>query len=292
MSRVVSIDGQIVPAERATVSVFDRGFLYGDGIFESIRVYAKRPFAKEEHFARLARSATALRIPLPVSVEVIGRELEEAVRASGEDEAYVRIMLTRGVGSRPSLVPDSPLTATRVLLVEPLRVPPREVYAKGVSAVTLKWGRFTAPGVAAKSLPYVMNYLALEEARGRGADEAIFVGPDGLVREATTANVFVVDEDGALVTPTDGPQVLGGITRGQILDLAVTLGFSCAMRPVPQASLASAREVFLTSSIREVLSVVKVDGVQVGEGKPGDFARTLHSALRLRAGAKGPNPWE
>jgi branched-chain amino acid aminotransferase len=292
VSRIVSIDGHIVPPERAVVSVFDRGFLYGDGIFESIRVYGGRPFAREEHLARLVRSAASLRIPLPVPIDALGRELDEAVRASGQDDAYVRVMLTRGVAPRPALVPEAPLTATRVLLVEPLRTPPREMYAHGVSAVTLKWGRFTAPGTAAKSLPYVTNYLALEEARSRGADEAIFVGPDGLVREATTANVFVIDEDGALVTPTDGPHVLGGITRGQILDLAVTLGFSCSMRPVPHASLTSAREVFLTSSIREVLSVVKVDGAPVGNGKPGDLTRTLHAALRFRAGAKGPNPWE
>jgi branched-chain amino acid aminotransferase len=158
--------------------------------------------------------------------------------------------------------------------------------------VTLRGGRFSGPGSAAKSLPYLASILALQEARSRGAEEAIFVAPDGMIREAATANVFVLDDRGALVTPSDGPQVLGGITRSHIIDLACTLGLSCAIRPVELASLATAREVFLTSSVREVMSVVRVDGSAIGAGVPGDVARTLHIALRVRAGAAGSNPWE
>jgi branched-chain amino acid aminotransferase len=291
VTRVVSIDGEIVPPERATVSVFDRGFLYGDGIFESLRVYAGRPFALTEHLARLGRSAAALGIPLPIPLAGFAHDVQAAISASGEAEAYVRIMLTRGTSDVPSLMPAGPLTATRVILVEPLRLPPRQPYASGVTAITLRWDAWTAPA-SAKVIPYLTSLLALQEAKVRGAAEAIFVDRGGLVREAATANVFAVMADGRLVTPSEGPGVLGGITRGQVLDLAVTLGLSCSVSVLELEALARAQEVFLTSSIREVVSVVAVDGAAIGAGTPGQVARTLHSALRVRAGASGPSPWE
>jgi len=293
VSGVVSINGVITPPERAVVSVFDRGFLYGDGVFETLRAYRGKVFAKEEHLARLGRSAAALRITLPVSQAELGRELDEAIEASHERDAYARVVVTRGVTRPPALVRTGDGgAATRVVLVEPLRLPPRDVYVRGLRAITLAWGRATDPSASAKALPYVTNLLALDEARARGADEALFVGADGALREAATANVFVVDADGTLVTPSEGPGVLGGITRGHVIDLACTLGFSCAVRHVPREAFARAREMFLTSSVREIVSVVAVDGAPVGAGTPGEVTRTLHAALRVRAGASGPLPWE
>jgi branched-chain amino acid aminotransferase len=291
---VIAIDGAIVPPERAVVSVLDRGFLYGDGLFESLRVYGGRPFAGDQHIARLARSARALGISLPVSEVQLAAELETAIRASGLDEAYVRITVTRGRGEEPSLVAPAGLLATRVVLVEPLRAPPVAVYRDGVRACTVAWSRGADGGPASnvKLLSYVPSLLALEQARARGADEAIFVGPDGIVRDASTSNVVAVNQDGTLVTPPDGPGVIGGITRDQVLHLAGAMGARCSLRPVRLADLLAAREVFLTSSIREIASVVRIDDQPIGMGAPGQMARALHRAYRQRAGAHGLAPWE
>jgi branched-chain amino acid aminotransferase len=291
---VITIDGAIVPPERAVVSVLDRGFLYGDGLFESLRVYGGRPFAADQHIARLARSAGALGIALSVSEVQLAAELAAAIRASGLDEAYVRITVTRGKVDEPSLVAPEGLRATRVVLVEPLRAPPAGVYRDGVRACTVAWSRGPDGGPASnvKLLSYVPSLLALEQARTRGADEAIFVGSDGFVRDASTSNVVAVNADGTLVTPSDGPGVIGGITRGQILDLALTMGMRCSLRPVRLADVLEAREVFLTSSIREIASVVRIDEQPIGAGVPGEVARALHRAYRQRAGARGPAPWE
>lgn len=178
MRGVISIDGAIVPPERAVVSVLDRGFLYGDGLFESLRVYAGRPFAREEHVARLARSAAAIGIVLPVPEAQLVAEIDAAARASGFAEAYVRITVTRGATDEPSLVAPAGLRATRVILVAPLRTPPAAVYRDGLRACTVAWSRGPDGGPAStvKLLSYVPSLLALEQARTRGADEAIFVG--------------------------------------------------------------------------------------------------------------------
>jgi branched-chain amino acid aminotransferase len=294
VTRIVSIDGEIVPPSRAVVSVLDRGFLYGDGVFETLRVYRGRPFARDEHMARLVRSCAAIRIPLPAPVETIARELDLAIESSTLTDAYARVTVTRGVDERTSLVPGPDMRACRVVLVEPLMLPPKAVYAEGLRAITLSWTRAPDGGAAsrAKLLSYVTSMVAIEEARARGADEAIFVGPDASVRDASTSNVFLVDDAGKLITPPDGAGVLGGITRSQVLDLACALGMSSSITPVVVADLMRAREVFLTSSLREIASVVSINGKPIGSGVPGEIARTLHRAYRLRAGAGGPPPWE
>jgi branched-chain amino acid aminotransferase len=203
-------------------------------------------------------------------------------------------MITRGHAPEPSLVPSEQLRATRVIVVQPVRLPPASAYSRGISAITLGWGRDGSggPAASAKMLSYVTSILALEEARARGAEEAIFVGPDRNVRDASASNLFLLDGIGRLVTPPEGPGVLGGITRGHVLDLACSLGLTCAIEAVSLSSLTLAREVFLTSSVRELVSVVRVDGGAIGSGVPGETARALHRALRYRAGATSAPPWE
>jgi branched-chain amino acid aminotransferase len=293
MTHVVSIDGVVVAPEAAVVSVRDRGFLYGDGVFETIRVYGGKAFALGRHMARLASSAAALRLPMPVSPDVVAREVEAAIAASGELEATARVTITGGPQDEPGLARRDGAHATRVILVDPLVPPPRAIYADGLRAITLAWTRTLdpPPAAAAKALPYVTPILAIEEARARGADDAIFVD-GGLVREATTSNVVLVREDGVLATPPSGPGVLPGITCAQLLDLACDLGLSCAVGMVTTRELASAREVFLASTVRELAPVVAIDGNPVGDGKPGQVTRTLHRALRVRAGARWAAPWE
>jgi branched-chain amino acid aminotransferase len=294
MSRVVSIDGSVVTAERAVVSVFDRGFLYGDGVFESMRVYGGRAFACGEHLARLARSARALDFEVPVDAHALEGEVARAIAASGLAEAYVRVMVTRGPSESVTLTPSGVATPTRVVIVEALRLPAKDVYTRGLRAVHVGWsrGQEGGPAAGAKVLSYVASLAALREARARGAEEAIFVARDGSVRDASAANVVAVTPNGALVSPADGAGVLGGITRGHVFDLACTMGLSCSLQTVTLEELRAAREVFLTSSIREIASVVSIDGRTVGDGAPGAVARALHRAYRMRAGATGAAPWE
>ena len=224
----------------------------------------------------------------------LSRELSAALDAAAEPEAYARIMITRGAAPEISLAPPSGPGAHPGHPRSARAAASAEVYSRGLRVITLPWDRGGARGPAgqAKLLSYVASILALEEARARDADEAIFVGPGDVVRDATASNVFVVDGAGRLVTPSEGPGVLGGITRGQVLDLACTLGLTCGVETVSRRALAEAREVFLTSSVREIVSVVRLDGAAIGEGAPGQTARTIHRALRLRAGATGAAPWE
>ena len=294
MTRAVSIDGELVPPERAVISVFDRGFLYGDAVFETLRVYRGHPFARSEHLARLERSCAALRIALPVPVEVLAREIAQVVAAFGTVDAYLRVTITRGPSERTSLLPGNEPRASRIIAIEPLTLPPKATYVDGLRAITLPWTRAGegSPASEAKLPTYVTSLLAIEEARSRGAHDAIFVSHDGRVRDASTANVFLVDDDGRLVTPSEGKGVLGGITRGHVLDIGCALGFSVAVAPLGVDELLRAREVFLTSSLREIASVVAIDGKPVGAGVPGEIARSLHRAYRLRCGADGPPPWE
>src|SRR6185312_2389372 len=196
---------------------------------------------------------------------------------------YVRVTLTRGaMQGAVSLAPRGALRATRVILVEPLTLP-RATYATGLRAITLAWPRAAehGPTSQAKLLPYVTSLLALDEARARGAADAIFLD-GGQVREAATSNVFIVEDERTLATPPDGPGVFGGITRAHVLDLALTLGLSCAVRSIRPSELANAREVFLTSSVREIAPVVAIDDKPIGPGAPGDVTRLLHRALRVR----------
>jgi branched-chain amino acid aminotransferase len=291
VTRIASINGVITAPERAVVSIYDRGFLYADGVFETMRAYGGRVFAIADHLTRLAKSAAALRMTLPIAPEELAREVVVALAASGEAEAVVRLMVTRGAPAEPSLVPRQEARGTRVVLVEPLTPFARATYADGLRVITLAWPRDESPAAIAKQLAYVTSFLALHEARARGADDAIFVeGPQ--VREAATANVFVVRDDGVLATPLDGPGVLGGITRSHVVDLASSLGISCSISSVATTEMGRAREVFLTSSVREIAPVVAIDGKAVGAGTPGEITRAVHRAYRARIGAPGPPPWE
>jgi branched-chain amino acid aminotransferase len=294
VSGAVSIDGVVIAPERAVVSVFDRGFLFGDGVFESLRVYGGRAFAASEHIARLARSAGVLGFTLPVGGRDLEAELDAAIAASSLEDAYARVILTRGAANPVSLAPPAEPTPTRVILVQPLRVPSRAVYAAGLRAVTLPLspGAEGGPASRAKLLSYTASILALERARAQGAEEAIFVTAEGFVCDASTSNVVVVRGDGSLVTPPDGPGVLAGITRGHVVDLARAMGAPCSFEPVTLAELIDAREILLTSSVREIVSVVSLDGRAIGDGAPGEKARSLHRAYRQRAGAREGAPWE
>jgi branched-chain amino acid aminotransferase len=291
--KAVVIDGHLLGPDDAKVSVYDRGFLFGDGVFEVLRTYGGGLFAWDEHYARLRRSAERVFIDVPVDGATLRSEVERALAATGNDESNVRIVLTRGMGP-VTLDPGAAGAPLRVVLVEPVVAPPREAYAAGIAAVTIRTQR-TADGTAAsgaKVTNYLESLLAVREAKAQGAEEALVVDGRGDVVEGATSNVFVV-KGGRLKTPPVDAGILAGITRAHVLDAATAAGVPVDQRTLRPEDLYEADEVFVTSSIREVLPVVRVDGRAIGAGVPGPVARALHRAFRVAAGlGDRPMPWE
>src|SRR6185437_535272 len=291
MTRIASIDGALSQPDEAKVSVYDRGFLYGDSVFETIRTYAGEPFALDEHMARLARSAAKVGIAMPLPPADFGMEVRRAVRAARNPESSARIMLTRGSGPL-GLDPALAAAPLRVVLVEPLAPPPAALYRDGVAVVTVRTERAADAAQGAKVGNYLASMLALKEAKSRGAHEALILDTAGHVVEGTTSNVFVVRR-GEITTPPEQANILPGITRAHLLDVAAELGRPVHLAALTPADLASADEVFISSSLREVLSVVRVDDRPVGGGRPGPVTRALHAAFRARVGLGGePMPWD
>lgn len=309
MSRLVSIDGALHAPDDAKVSVYDRGFLYGDSVFETIRTYAGKCFALGEHMARLERSAALVAIPMPISADAFAAEILAAVSASQSPggpgdaspagpaapdapaERYVRVMLSRGMGPL-GLDSSAAVAPLRVILVEPLQTPAPELYRDGVAVITVRTERAADAAHGAKVGNYLASLLALRAARAAGAHEALVLDAHGRIIEGTTSNVFLV-QGGALVTPPEEAGILAGITRAHLFDVARSEGIPVRLASFTPEDLASADEAFLSSSIREVLSIVRIDGRAIGAGMPGRVTRALHVAFRQRVGLGAePMPWD
>jgi branched-chain amino acid aminotransferase len=291
MTRLACVDGELLAPEEAKVSVYDRGFLYGDSVFETIRTYGGRPFALEEHVRRLERSSELVGIDLPVAPSVLAEEIERAIVAGGNEETYVRVMITRGVGPL-GLDPTHVARAFRVIFIEPLTPLPVAMYRDGVSVITYRTERASDAAHGAKVGNYLAGMMALRVARKTGAHEALILDVAGRVTEGTTSNVFIVRGQ-TIFTPPDDAGILLGITRAKIIELAPQIGLSVKFSPLTVMELLAADEVFLSSSIREILPVVRIDGTQVGQAKPGPTTRALHAAFRQAVGlGNGAAPWD
>lgn len=280
MNRIAVVDGAVSPLSEAKVSVLDRGFLYGDSVFETLRTYAGVPFALDRHLARLERSASLAHIRMPLPRRALSREVTEAVASTGNRESYVRIMVTRGTGEL-GLDPGLAGTPARVVIVTPLVPPQAAVYERGISAVTIALRR-SADGTeaaGAKIGNYLVSVLAMGKAREAGAAEALLVDGGGRIVEGATSNVFFV-EGGALITPPEEAGILPGITRAIVLEVASALAVPVRLRCPAVTELPTFDEVFISSSIRELVAVVRVDDVAVGNGAPGPMYRGLLAAFR------------
>lgn len=291
----VALNGALVPPERATVSVLDRGFLYGDGVFETIRTYRGVPFRLREHAERLAWSADRVGMDLPLTVpDIVGevgalvREVQSLLPRS--TELVARLMVTRGEGPL-GLDPAGASDPLRVLIVQPFRGLPSQAYREGVDVVCFPTHRPSDAALGAKVQNYLESILALRHARQAGAHEALIVSGDGCVIEGTTSNVLYVRGD-ELVTPPDYETLLPGITRRIVLDLAQRVELRVRQQRTSPADLAAADEVFLTSTLRELLPVVRIDGHLIAEGRPGPMTRRLQEQFRESEGLPGPAPWE
>jgi branched-chain amino acid aminotransferase len=284
----VSIDGQIVDSGEARVSVFDRGFLYGDSVFEVFRTYGGVPFGQREHLERLQRSADRLMISMPVSVETLSSEVDATLDAAGEGEWYVRVVVTRGTGPLTYDL-STAIAPLRVIIAAPVSVPPAEHYEQGIAVSLLHASRPTDDERAsgAKASNYLANLLAVHEAKQEGAQEALMLGRRGQILEGASSNLFIV-KDGKVRTPELEPGILMGITRAAVLAAAAAEGIGVEEAEVRPEDLYGADEAFITSSIREVMPVVSADGRTIGSGVPGPVTKRLHEAyLRTVAQATG-----
>lgn len=284
----VSIDGRIVDSADAQVSVFDRGFLYGDSVFEVFRTYEGVPFAEREHLERLARSAEVLMIPMPASIDALSSEIGAVLEAAGSGDWYVRAVITRGTGPL-TYDPSTAVRPLRVIIVAPLSLPPAQHYEGGIAVALLRASRPTDDERAsgAKASNYLANLLAVHEAKQLGAQEALMLGRRGQILEGASSNLFVVKE-GKVRTPEPEPGILVGITRATVLAAAASEGIEIEETEVRPEDLYEADEAFITSSIREVMPVVSADGRRIGSGTAGPVTKRLHGAyLRVVSAATG-----
>ncbi len=278
MTEIVSIDGHITPAKEAFVPVLNRGFLYGDSVFEVLRTYAGKPFAEKEHLNRLSASCERLLIDMPVSLSTLSQDIHAALTGAGNTESYIRIIITRGAG--PVLLDlRTAERPTRVIIVLPFSVQPPEIYQQGVniSLVTNSRAMDGSRASGAKASNYQPNMLALHEAKQRGSYESIFVGVHGDVSEGASSNLFIV-KNGNIITPPVRSGLLEGITRRYVIEVAQTLNKRVIESALFPSDLYTANEVFITSTLREVVPVVAVDNQKIGNGLPGPVTQeVLHS---------------
>jgi branched-chain amino acid aminotransferase len=260
----VWIDGQITSGAEARIPVFDHGLLYGDGLFEALRINSGRVFRMEKHLARLAAGAKAMGIELPGGLEGMQQVVLETARAHAEPDAYVRLIVTRGDGGL-GVDPSSCPRPRVICIVGRIQLYPAEKLVRGIDLVTVSLRRPPADSLdpRVKSLNYLTNVLSRREATLRGADEALVLNHDGLVAEASVANVFAV-LSGELVTPPATQGALEGITRGALLELAKEHGIACSERPIGRFDLFAADEVFLSGTAARVVPVATLDGQAIG----------------------------
>lgn len=275
---LVHIGGRLCPPEEAKISIFDRGFLYGDSVYETVSTMYGRLFALAQHLDRLERSALRIGLRAPPRATIEGAVIE-TVQAAANAESRVRIMLTRGVG-KMDLDPASADDTQLIVVVMPFQPLPRALYEAGASAAIVSVVRNDPRAIdpAIKSGNYLNNVLALGEARRQGAHEALLCASDGSVAEGASSNLFMV-KDGEVRTPGLDVGILEGITRGQVLALARANGVPTRETRLRPDELRGADEAFITSATRAVLPVTRIDGAPVGEGGPGPITRRLMQLL-------------
>ncbi len=284
----VWIDGEIVEGAEARIPVLDHGFLYGDGIFEGIRIYAGRVFRLDDHLARLGTAARCTGIELPGGIEAIREVVLATARAFGRDEAYVRLVVSRGeggLGVDPTLCPEPRV----VCIVDAVRLYEPELLSRGLALRTSSLRRAPADALdpRVKSLNYMTSALAKREARLAGADEALLLNAQGHIAEAAVANLFVV-RDGALQTPPATDGALEGITRRTLLELARADGMAAEERTLGRFDVMAADEVFLSGSGAGIAPVGSLDGQPVGAPGPGPVTKHLIDRFAAFAQEAGP----
>jgi len=295
MAATVNVNGRVSDQEHAVISIFDHGFLYGEGVYETLRTYNGQPFLFERHMRRLRKSAGMLALSVPMTDTEIDARFRETMRAAGlgdapDREAYIRILLTRGIGEL-TYDPAATPTPSVVVIVKPNVHPPQDVFERGVK-VSLVGVIRNHPGTVnplIKSNSLLNNALAMQEALRHGSFEGVMRNYKGELAECTQSNLFIV-KDGAALTPPIDAGLLPGITREFLFEIGATAGIPVREAVLKDEDLLGADEAFLTSTTREVVPIVKVDDRTVGSGKPGPITHALLEAYRLGADALTARP--
>ena len=287
MSATVSVNGRISSAREAVISVFDHGFLYGEGIYETMRTYSGRPFLYDRHMRRLRNSARMIVLELPFTDEALAGQIRDTMAAADfrGGEAYIRVLVTRGVGEL-TYDPAATPRPSVIIIVKPQVDPPAEAYDKGVRVVLVDVVRNHPDTVnpMIKSNNLLNSALAAQEAIRRGGFEGIMRNYRGELSECTTSNLFIV-RDGAALTPPLTAGLLPGITREFLFDVGRDVGIHVREEVLRDDDLFGADEAFLTSTTREVLPIVTVDDRTIGNGRPGPVTKKLLEGFRKHAWA-------
>ncbi|OHD60296.1 MAG: branched-chain-amino-acid transaminase [Spirochaetes bacterium GWF1_49_6] len=287
MSKWVWLNGQLVEREKAAISVFDHGILYGDGVFEGIRFYDRKVFKLDEHINRLFNSAKIIMLDIPYSKDEIKKAILLCCRESGLSDGYIRPVVTRGAGAL-GLAPWRCSNPSMFIIVDTLQLYPKEFYDNGMPIVTVATRRNIPEALnpMIKSLNYLNNIMAKIEAKNAGAEEAIMLNNDGYVAECTGDNIFII-RNNFIYTPPVSAGSLPGITMGAVVQLAADMGVKTVEKLFTRAEMYISDECFLTGTAAEVVPVIQIDGRVIGDGKPGVLTRKLVAAFHDYARKSG-----
>jgi len=292
LERKIYLNGELVPEAEAQVSVFDHGYLYGDGIFEGIRAYNGRVFKLEEHIKRLYSSARSIMLDIPMEPEEIKEKILETIRANELEDAYIRVVISRGIGDL-GLDPRKCEQPTTVIIASEIELYDQSLYEKGLKVKTVPTRRngpeMVNPRI--KSLNYLNNIMARIEANLVGAPEAIMLNEQGYVAECTGDNIFIIEDD-SLITPPPYAGILKGIKRGVTMEIAEEMGLDVREVQFTRYDLFNAEECFLTGTAAEVIPVVEVDGRKISKGVPGEYTKKIIKKFRELAASSGVRVYE
>ncbi|MFQ5429397.1 MAG: aminotransferase class IV [Phycisphaerae bacterium] len=271
----VYLNGNILPASEARISIFDPGFTHAAGLFETLRIYGGRPMRPRQHLQRLADSAAVLGMAIRPDVPDILTGIDRVLRANRLADARVRIVLTPGRLDRPGLAEDGPATPTLLIVAGPVQTYPEQLYEQGMRVCISPYKQNPLDPLAGhKTLAYLPRLMAIKDAADRGCAEALWFTTDNRLAEASTRNVFLV-VDGTLATPPIETPILPGTVRSAVIELAEANGLPVEQRAIDIDALLGAREVFLTGSVLEIMPVTSIEKHRVGEGVPGDITKRL-----------------
>jgi D-alanine transaminase len=269
----IYLNGEFMPIEEAKVSVLDRGFIFGDGVYEVIPVYSRKAFRLPEHLRRLQHSLDGIKLANPHSDAEWTRIIGELVARNGNEDQYLYLHITRGVAKRDHAFPNPPVAPTVFAMTSPLPAPSAGLLSTGIHCITVEDNRWLRCDI--KSIALLPNVLLRQMAVEAGCAEAILIRDDSFMTEGAASNIFVV-KDGRLLAPPKDNLMLPGITYDVVLEIAAANGIPYEVRRVMKEELFAADELLLTSSTKEVLAITRLDGKPVGDGKPGAMFARLH----------------
>lgn len=283
----VYIDGKFLPKEDAKISVFDHGLLYGDGVFEGIRVYENCIFRLDEHLERLEDSAKAIMLRMPWSREELALATVESCRRNGIRNGYIRLVVTRGVGDL-GLSPSNCKAPSLIIIADTIKLYPPETYTNGMRLITVPTPRTSHASLppSVKSLNYLNNILAKIEGQLHGYNEVLMLNDQGYIAECSADNFFVIRK-GVLYTPAVHAGPLRGITRAVVLEIAAKLRVPVSETNLTRYDAWTADECFLTGSGAEIVPVIEIDGRKIGDGKPGPITGNILKTFRTKVTKEG-----